>query len=231
MAEMGARGSETGAIELLIAGSTPAASTVGPSSSEVERRTEDAGVGGSTPSSAIRTFRSWHSVPDAEFIAAVREGTSAQSVMERLGRPVSGNGYNNVQRRVRRLGLDTSHWRRNRPGTENQWTRRPLAEWLVPGMWVTNRPSIKRRLIEAGLLAERCAVCDAPPFWNGRPLTLVLDHINGVPDDWRVENLRFVCPNCNAQLPTHCGRNARRRAVAHAEITTWHSDPASTTTS
>lgn len=41
-------------------------------------------------------------------------------------------------------------------------------------------------------------------------MSLILDHINGVRDDNRLENLRIVCPNCNATLDTHCGRSARR---------------------
>jgi hypothetical protein len=40
-------------------------------------------------------------------------------------------------------------------------------------------------------------------------MSLVLDHINGVPDDNRLENLRVVCPNCAATLDTHCGRKNR----------------------
>jgi len=44
-------------------------------------------------------------------------------------------------------------------------------------------------------------------FWT---MSLILDHINGVPDDNRLENLRIVCPNCAATLDTHCGRKNRR---------------------
>ncbi|MBJ7332825.1 MAG: hypothetical protein JHC95_23225 [Solirubrobacteraceae bacterium] len=40
-------------------------------------------------------------------------------------------------------------------------------------------------------------------------MSLILDHINGVPNDHRLENLRILCPNCNATLDTHCGRNRR----------------------
>jgi protein-arginine kinase activator protein McsA len=44
-------------------------------------------------------------------------------------------------------------------------------------------------------------------------MALVLDHINGVWNDNRLENLRILCPNCNATLDTHCGRkNKRERA-------------------
>ena len=41
-------------------------------------------------------------------------------------------------------------------------------------------------------------------------MSLILDHINGVRDDNRLENLRIVCPNCAATLETHCGRKNRR---------------------
>ena len=40
-------------------------------------------------------------------------------------------------------------------------------------------------------------------------MSLILDHINGIRDDHRLENLRVVCPNCAATLDTHCGRKRR----------------------
>ena len=47
-------------------------------------------------------------------------------------------------------------------------------------------------------------------------MSLILDHVNGVSNDNRIENLRIVCPNCAATLPTHCGRNIpRQRSCAH----------------
>jgi hypothetical protein len=43
-------------------------------------------------------------------------------------------------------------------------------------------------------------------------MSLILDHINGINTDNRIENLRIVCPNCNATLPTHGGKNAKMKS-------------------
>ena len=46
--------------------------------------------------------------------------------------------------------------------------------------------------------------------WNEKDLPLILDHENGNNKDNRIENLRYLCPNCDAQLPTKGGRNIGR---------------------
>lgn len=69
----------------------------------------------------------------------------------------------------------------------------------------------KRKLVRDGILAYKCAECGIVE-WLGRPLALQIDHINGIHDDWRVENLRMLCPNCHSQTPTFAGRNMKRRS-------------------
>jgi hypothetical protein len=68
---------------------------------------------------------------------------------------------------------------------------------------------LKRRLLRTGLIENRCALCGQGEDWRGRKMSLILDHINGVGNDHRIENLRIVCPNCAATLDTHCGRANR----------------------
>jgi endogenous inhibitor of DNA gyrase (YacG/DUF329 family) len=73
-----------------------------------------------------------------------------------------------------------------------------------------NRFNLKRRLLDSGLLEARCELCGQDEHWRGRRMSLVIDHINGVSNDNRLENLRMVCPNCAAMLDTHCGPNLPR---------------------
>lgn len=72
------------------------------------------------------------------------------------------------------------------------------------------RKNLKRRILENNLIEYRCACCGIGPEWNGKSMPLILDHINGVNNDNRLENLRFVCSNCDTQLPTYKSKNKRK---------------------
>lgn len=84
----------------------------------------------------------------------------------------------------------------------------PLELVLVPGS-TYSRTKLKERLYETGMKARQCEACGQGEVWHGSRMSLILDHINGIADDNRLENLRIVCPNCAATLDTHCGRKNR----------------------
>ncbi|MGU3499940.1 HNH endonuclease [Mycobacterium sp. C31M] len=80
--------------------------------------------------------------------------------------------------------------------------------WLESGeAWVDSRRGHYIRGYIAKEQSHCCAVCGGASSWQGLPLALVLDHIDGNPDNNRRENLRLVCPNCDSQLPTYKSRN------------------------
>ncbi len=72
-----------------------------------------------------------------------------------------------------------------------------------------SRHTIKRHLLEAGILENRCDWCGLSE-WRGRPISIQIDHINGIRDDHRLENLRMLCPNCHSQTETFAARNRRK---------------------
>jgi hypothetical protein len=150
--------------------------------------------------------RSW---TDEQFIAAVRTSVSIREVLEKLGlRPVGGN-YRELRRHARRLLVTTTHFvgRGHLRGKTHDWRpKRPLEQVLVEHSSYTNMAWLKKRLIAEGAIEPRCSCCQLTD-WLGAPISLELDHVNGVHDDHRRENLPFLCPNCHAQTGTYRGRN------------------------
>jgi hypothetical protein len=59
-----------------------------------------------------------------------------------------------------------------------------------------DRPTARKYLAEVrGYKCEICGLGD----WNGKSLTLHVDHTNGDPANDHPDNLRLLCPNCHSQ--------------------------------
>lgn len=71
------------------------------------------------------------------------------------------------------------------------------------------RHSVKEKIIKDNLIPYKCDLCGNTGSWNGQLLSLQLDHINGINNDNRLENLRFLCPNCHSQTETFSGKRLR----------------------
>ena len=78
-----------------------------------------------------------------------------------------------------------------------------------------HRTTIKRRLLKEGLLRAECYRCGISS-WQEKPLSIQIDHINGINNDYRLENLRMLCPNCHSLPDTHGRKNAGRRLRAYS---------------
>lgn len=88
--------------------------------------------------------------------------------------------------------------------------KQPLNNILVKNSIYTNRTHLKIRLIEENIIEYKCGICNNTGDWLGNKLTLQLDHINGINNDNRIENLRFLCPNCHSQTITYAGANVKK---------------------
>jgi hypothetical protein len=89
----------------------------------------------------------------------------------------------------------------------------PIENLLVEGRTQTNRSHLKQRLLDAGLKQNRCEECGLTE-WRAKPLNMALHHHNGVGKDNRLENFRFLCPNCHSQTDNFGGRGALRNGTA-----------------
>lgn len=78
---------------------------------------------------------------------------------------------------------------------------------------------VKDRIVKNDLLEYRCSKCGIDS-WQGETIVLDLDHANGDNADNRLENLRYLCPNCHSQTDTYKGRNKNngKRKVSDQEL-------------
>jgi hypothetical protein len=148
---------------------------------------------------------------------AIAVSSSYAEALRRLDLCATGGNGQTLQNWAKRWDISTANFDPHAANAASgRLRRRPLQDLLVPGSSYDRR-SLRQRLWAAGLKTRACELCGQGEVWRGRPIGLILDHINGVRDDNRLENLQIVCPNCAATLDTHCGRKNRRDVVRTCE--------------
>lgn len=149
----------------------------------------------------------------------VKDSLTIAECLTKLGMAKSRDAYVVFYARVKRWGISTSHFlstsefmkRRHQKSPEGPGIfKRPALESVLIENSSYSRSSIKARLLAAGLKNNMCELCGQDEMWMGKKMHLILDHINGIRNDNRLENLRIICPNCDATLPTFGGRNNKR---------------------
>lgn len=144
---------------------------------------------------------------DEEFTHIIQESISYSEVLRKLDlQTCGGNSTNILKRRIDELNLSIDHFQAQTEAARYSRTI-PLKEILVENSTYSNISRLKIRIVKEGLLKYECSECGNIGEWNNLPLTLQLDHINGVSNDHRIENLRFLCPNCHAQTENYAGKN------------------------
>ena len=144
---------------------------------------------------------------------------SFAELIRSFGNKPTGGNYTHFQKLCRHYEVDTSHF------TGQCWNKGHTADTHpavasytlanstpIDEVFCENSRASNERVRNALLKTGReysCAKCPNDGTWFGEPLTLHLDHINGVHGDNRQENLRFLCPNCHQQTDTWGRTKAR----------------------
>ena len=149
-----------------------------------------------------------YKLANEEFIKVILTSSSCNDAMLKMGFTcIAGNARKTVKRRIAELAIDTSHWGSNTRNAHLAITT-SHEQYFAKDTPHTGH-HIRDRVLKYNLLPYVCASCGNTGEWLGKQLTLQIDHINGDHNDNRLENLRFLCPNCHAQTETFAGKNVK----------------------
>ena len=163
-----------------------------------------------------------------EFKKIIDKSSSVTEALSHFELSCKGNNYKTLKTRMEEDGLDYAKLvaRGMKTSVKKTMARGPLFKIplsliLVEGSSYS-RTDLKKRLMKNNILKNKCSICGQEPVWKNKKLTMVLDHINGVSNDNRLENLRLLCPNCNSQTETFAGKNTK---YVEKKLDKEHTDP------
>lgn len=144
---------------------------------------------------------------------ATAESISVAESLKLMGMSISTGNYRGFHQSVKKYKIDISHFlgqshlKNKHHKTSKTYS---LNEILIENSTYISISILKKRLVRENLLEYKCGNSECNiANWHNKPLSLQLDHINGIHNDHRLENLRFLCPNCHSQTDTFAGKNKK----------------------
>ncbi len=131
----------------------------------------------------------------------VKNNITFNGVLREIGVKRSGTSIKVLKMRLDNEYINYNHILKN----IKKYEQIPLDKILINDSSY-QRHNLKKRLLKFELLKNECRECGLKNKWNNKKLTLQIDHINGINNDNRIENLRMLCPNCHSQTETYAGK-------------------------
>lgn len=138
-----------------------------------------------------------------ELEEVVKDSFSYADVLTKLGyKTRHGRNHKALKDRLSYYDISTKHFRYP---DKRHWTDEEIfcIDSKVSQKKLRDTFKLKK------FISYQCQICGLPPVWNEKDLVLTLDHINGINNDNRIENLRWICPNCDRQLDTYGFKNKK----------------------
>lgn len=146
----------------------------------------------------------------------VQEASSMTNLIHLLGLKLTGGNYRLIQQRIRQHEISTEHfvgqgWAKGLTKETSEAINKTASSNRTPDEKVFcinsgyNSSKLKSRLFKLGW-ENKCNICGLTE-WLDKPLTLHVDHINGISGDNRLDNLQIICPNCHQQTETWGNKN------------------------
>jgi len=151
------------------------------------------------------------SISTQEFRELVSKSNTIADILRYFGMNNKGGNHHTVKRRAKEENIDLSHIALGKSANKGKrFPPKKTDEEYFTINGTTNRGSIKDRIIRNNLMPYECAECGLKDTWNNKKISLQLEHKNGTPNDNRLENLCFLCPNCHSQTDTYAGKRFKK---------------------
>lgn len=154
---------------------------------------------------------------DKELIESlIIKSENIAEVIEFLGLKYNGGIYKYLKNFIKEHNVDISHF-------SHRKTKSDLINIFIKDSQVV-RNTIKRRVIKENLIPYKCSICNQDEHWQGKIMPMILDHINGIHNDNRLENLRFLCSNCDSIQDTYKSKNTNvnKKLIKNRENILFH---------
>lgn len=146
-----------------------------------------------------------YKLSDEDFINLINESESYSDVLRKIGSTTKGNSRVTLQKRIKELDIDTSHFIKYKNSVVSKYN---IDNAFLYGSTVTNQRLIKI-MLENDLREYKCEVCGCDGNWYGKKITLQLHHIDGDNKNNVMDNLQILCPNCHSVTDNYGFKNKR----------------------
>lgn len=143
-----------------------------------------------------------------EFKKVVEESKTIREVLKKINLSDTSSAYKFFRKKIKEWDISTNHFLSKKELIQRTFLNGKIVAKKDDEIFCENskvtRVTLKRRILKEKIKEYVCEMCENKGEWMNKKISLIIDHINGINNDNRIINLRFLCPNCAATLETHC---------------------------